>query len=556
MAGRRVLRPRADEPAGAARRSCPKPAWPKANGGALASGQLPSPGDGQLAARVGDRAVRERERTPADSRTSSLRVSPCRGKSLPCGMPKPRRSRPCFIDVLLSGLTLGGMYALIAMGLTLQYGVARIMNLAYGEFLIAAAFGAFVLVHRARHQPAGRRSLLACRPPSLLNWLHLPLLLCRWCARARNPRRARGRQHPRDLRPAVRRQGIAAGRVRRQLLQLFLSDSRRSTCSARTVAREPAARARRRAADLGVGLYLALTRTRIGTAVRAVAVDPRRAPAGRASTCARVAALRLRARRRAGGGRRRAGHMFLTFNASMGVVFTMKALIVVIMGGVGNLLGAWSPACCSASPRRSSRASSIPGLTLAANYALFLAVLLLRPTGLFGRAGAMSRACSRCRVGLARARRSRSCRSRRRLLASALAHQHAELHRAGHRLGAVLRPDALHLARHRRLLRHRRLHGRRCSARAAVAAGAGWSPALHRRARSRSSSALATLRLSGIYFVIFTFGLAELIRQLVTWYEVNVTRSVGRYIFLDITPGADLLAAAGARCPGLRSPAG
>jgi len=46
---------------------------------------------------------------------------------------------------------------------------------------------------------------------------------------------------------------------------------------------------------------------------------------------------------------------------------------------------------------------------------------------------------------------------------------------------------------------------------------------------------LSTLRLSGIYFVIFTFGLAELIRQLVTWYEVNVNRSVGRYVFLDIT---------------------
>jgi branched-chain amino acid transport system ATP-binding protein/branched-chain amino acid transport system permease protein len=46
---------------------------------------------------------------------------------------------------------------------------------------------------------------------------------------------------------------------------------------------------------------------------------------------------------------------------------------------------------------------------------------------------------------------------------------------------------------------------------------------------------LSTLRLSGIYFVIFTFGLSELIRQLVTWYEINVHRSVGRYIFLNIT---------------------
>ena len=46
---------------------------------------------------------------------------------------------------------------------------------------------------------------------------------------------------------------------------------------------------------------------------------------------------------------------------------------------------------------------------------------------------------------------------------------------------------------------------------------------------------LSTLRLSGIYFVIFTFGLSELIRQVVSWYEINVHRSVGRYIFLSIT---------------------
>jgi len=46
---------------------------------------------------------------------------------------------------------------------------------------------------------------------------------------------------------------------------------------------------------------------------------------------------------------------------------------------------------------------------------------------------------------------------------------------------------------------------------------------------------LSTLRLSGVYFVIFTFGLAELIRQLVTWFEVNKTRTLGRYVFVDIS---------------------
>ncbi len=46
---------------------------------------------------------------------------------------------------------------------------------------------------------------------------------------------------------------------------------------------------------------------------------------------------------------------------------------------------------------------------------------------------------------------------------------------------------------------------------------------------------LSTLRLSGIYFVIFSFGLSEFVRQLVTWYEVNINKSVGRYVFVEIT---------------------
>jgi branched-chain amino acid transport system permease protein len=45
---------------------------------------------------------------------------------------------------------------------------------------------------------------------------------------------------------------------------------------------------------------------------------------------------------------------------------------------------------------------------------------------------------------------------------------------------------------------------------------------------------LATLRLAGIYFVIFSFGLAEMVRQLLTWYEVNITGALGRYIFAPV----------------------
>ncbi len=45
----------------------------------------------------------------------------------------------------------------------------------------------------------------------------------------------------------------------------------------------------------------------------------------------------------------------------------------------------------------------------------------------------------------------------------------------------------------------------------------------------------ATLRLSGIYFVVFTLGMAELVRQLVTWVQTNFTTGVGLYVFTDFT---------------------
>ena len=46
---------------------------------------------------------------------------------------------------------------------------------------------------------------------------------------------------------------------------------------------------------------------------------------------------------------------------------------------------------------------------------------------------------------------------------------------------------------------------------------------------------LSTLRLQGVYFVIFTFGLAELIKQLVTWYEVNRNKNLMRLVFADVS---------------------
>jgi len=45
---------------------------------------------------------------------------------------------------------------------------------------------------------------------------------------------------------------------------------------------------------------------------------------------------------------------------------------------------------------------------------------------------------------------------------------------------------------------------------------------------------LSTLRLRGVYFVIFTFGLTELMRQLSSWYEINVTHKLNRFITISV----------------------
>ena len=45
---------------------------------------------------------------------------------------------------------------------------------------------------------------------------------------------------------------------------------------------------------------------------------------------------------------------------------------------------------------------------------------------------------------------------------------------------------------------------------------------------------IATLRLSGVYFVIFTLGLAELARQVVTWFQTKMGSALGLYVLTDI----------------------
>jgi len=134
-----------------------------------------------------------------------------------------------------------------------------------------------------------------------------------------------------------------------------------------------------------VGAYLVLKYTRVGTALRALAIDPV------AAQLVGVNVPRLSGLAFASGGAMMAAagvlvSMFLSFNPSVGVLYTLKALIVVIMGGVGSMIGSLAAGLLLGLAEGFGAWLVDPGLTLAINFAIFLAILLLRPKGLFARA--------------------------------------------------------------------------------------------------------------------------------------------------------------------------
>ena len=52
-----------------------------------------------------------------------------------------------FISNLISGLSLGAIYALIALGYTMVYGIAKMLNFAHGDIIMVGAFATIVCVN-------------------------------------------------------------------------------------------------------------------------------------------------------------------------------------------------------------------------------------------------------------------------------------------------------------------------------------------------------------------------------------------------------------------------
>jgi branched-chain amino acid transport system permease protein len=128
-----------------------------------------------------------------------------------------------------------------------------------------------------------------------------------------------------------------------------------------------------------------LGRSRTGRAIRAIAVAPQSARlVGIDVPKLAALAFALGGAVTASGGA--VVSMFLTLDASTGVLFTLKALVIVIMGGVGDMRGTVVAALALGILETFVARVIDPGLTLAAAYLLFVLILLFRPQGLFGRA--------------------------------------------------------------------------------------------------------------------------------------------------------------------------
>jgi branched-chain amino acid transport system permease protein len=285
------------------------------------------------------------------------------------------------VDIILSGVILGGMYAMVALGLTLQYGVSRIMNLAYGEILLAGAFGAYWLY--SAHAVGPLVGIFLVVPVAFLaNWAIYELLLKPLVHRAKSHDQLEADSILFTFGLLFILQGIGlllfGGQVYNYAYLAVPVDILGVTVAANRLVAAASALA------IGVALYIALSRTRTGTAIRAVAADP---------NTARLVAIdvpRISGLVFAAGGALCAAagvllSMFLSFTVTGGVAFTMKALVIVIMGGVGNLAGTLIAGLILGLTEVAVGRLIDPGLTLATNFLIFLAVLIFRPTGIFGR---------------------------------------------------------------------------------------------------------------------------------------------------------------------------
>jgi len=285
-------------------------------------------------------------------------------------------------NAVVQGILLGGLYALFATGLSLMFGVMRIVNLAHGDLSVLAAFLAFALGD-ALHVAAFPALLAVVPAMAALGYLLQRLLLQRSM-----------RAGP--LAPLVVTFGLSIV-LQNALLEWFSPDSRAldigglGTASLRLSGAVSigwfALLCLGVAVTVLAGLQLYLSRTGFGRAMRATSDDPETVQLMGIdhrhvyAVAAAIAFATLAV----------AGVLFgmrTTFDPSIGPARLIFAFEAVIIGGLGNLWGTLAGAVVLG-VAQTLGAQVSPAYAVLAGHLVFLAVLVLRPQGILRTAGVL-----------------------------------------------------------------------------------------------------------------------------------------------------------------------
>jgi branched-chain amino acid transport system permease protein len=282
------------------------------------------------------------------------------------------------LNILIQGLLLGGLYALFATGLSLMFGVMRIVNLAHGDLAIVAAYLALILVVQTMF------------PVWLVVLVTVPLfaVIGYFVQRALFGRSMKAG----PLATILVTFGLSVV-IQNSLQQAFGADTKTIDAGGLTTA---AWRINDQNAISYLGLLalvlaiaaivsiqLFLTRTRLGRMMRAVSDDPEiSAVVGGDSRHIYGIATAI-----AFGTVALAGLMFAmrsSFNPSLGPSQLLFAFEAVVIGGLGSLWGTMAGGIVLGLTQ-TVVAFWDPSMSILAGHLMFLAVLAFRPQGLIPR---------------------------------------------------------------------------------------------------------------------------------------------------------------------------
>jgi branched-chain amino acid transport system permease protein len=286
-----------------------------------------------------------------------------------------------WIELLTSGLITGGIYALVALGLNLQYGLMRILNIAHGEFLMVGAYLTWMA------QTSFGISPLLMVPVSFLVLAVLGLAIHWLCFR-----RLTATSPNLDIFEA---RGLMVAFGLMFLVQNFASwmwggDLRGYDYFTEPVKFGDAQFAANKlivfilALAFAAAMIVLLRVTLLGKGVRALMQSP---------VGAQLVGINTRVLHPLmfGIGLGLSGvagallSMAYTISPSMGEPYTVTALIVITLGGFGSMSGALAGGLLLGVVEAIGMHYTNPSLKALMSYGVFIGVLLLRPEGLFAR---------------------------------------------------------------------------------------------------------------------------------------------------------------------------